>query len=205
MIVIGVTGGIGSGKSLVCSEFSALGIPIFFADEVAKDVLHTDRSVAGRVSKEFGVDVAGGDPAAARRQLAAIVFADAAALERLNSIIHPAVFERFDRWKRETSLSAAPYAMAEAALLFESGFDERMDYVLLVTSDEQTRIRRVVERDGSNVSDVTARIRRQMSPQEAVELSDFTIANDGTPEQVRSSVRFFHTLFSHLTTRNDDL
>jgi len=205
MIIIGVTGGIGSGKSLVCSEFQALGVPIFFADEVAKEVLHTDMTVADTVEKEFGVTVTGENLSAARRKLADVVFSDASALERLNAIVHPAVFERFDRWKRKVVSPSVPYAMAEAALLFESGFDERMDYVLLVTADERTRIRRVMLRDDMSESDVTARIRRQMTPQEAADLTDFTIANDGTLDQVRTSVRFFHTLFSHLTQRNEDV
>lgn len=205
MITIGVTGGIGSGKSLVCSEFKSLGIPIFFADEVAKEVLHTDKAVADTVEREFGVTVTGENLSASRRKLADVVFSDASALDRLNAIVHPAVFQRFDRWKREVVSPNVPYAMAEAALLFESGFDERMDYILLVTADERTRIRRVMLRDDVTESDVTARIRRQMTPQEAADLTDFTIANDGTPDQMRTSVRFFHTLFSHLTRRNEDV
>jgi dephospho-CoA kinase len=204
MIWIGVTGGIGSGKSLVCSEFARLNIPIFFADDVAKEIADNDDSVRSAIRLEFGDDLYDSDNALKRKELASRVFGHPDRVNTLNSIIHPVVFQNFSDWKNTTEPSAtSPYGIVEAALMFESGFHEMMDYILLVEAETQARIQRVMKRDNVTESSVRLRIESQASPEILRELSDFILQNSGSTAAVTGKVQFFHMLFKNLKKREE--
>ncbi|MHB1049813.1 MAG: dephospho-CoA kinase [Bacteroidota bacterium] len=204
MIYIGVTGGIGSGKSLVCSIFKQLDIPIFFADEVANAIVADEKSIQSAIKKSFGDQIFDAEHNLKRKELAAIVFQDPEKLQQLNAIVHPAVFDRFDDWKKEVEgASKAPYALVEAALMFESGFYELMDYIVAVETDEKVRITRVMLRDSIDDAKVRERMRHQLSPEELREESDFIIQNNGSREDLHTKVKFFHAVFSTLKKRQE--
>lgn len=196
MIVIGVTGGIGSGKSTVCSLFAKKSVPIFYADQSARDISETD--AFEEIVAAFGSEITATPKSLDRKKLAEVVFNDSEKLETLNGIIHPKVFDAFNRWKNALPASTK-FALAEAALMFESGMFELMDYVLAIMADEQIRITRTINRDNADESTVVARMKHQISTEELLELSDFQINNNGSLDDLQLKVNFFSTLFSTLT------
>ncbi|MDP1676428.1 MAG: dephospho-CoA kinase [Bacteroidota bacterium] len=199
MILIGVTGGIGSGKSTVCSLFEKKGNPIFFADIVAKEIINSNGVVLQEIIDSFGNQVLDSSKKLNRKILAEIVFENKKLLDELNAIVHPRVFESFEQWKKQLP-SKCVYALIESALLFESGFFELLDYSLAVIANDDERIMRVTTRDSVSVEQVTARMKQQISTEELLELSDFQIQNNGMLTDLSSKVNFFHTLFCTLTS-----
>jgi len=201
MIFIGITGGIGSGKSLACSLFAQKNVPIFYADEIAKNIIDTE-IVISEVEAIFGKDILDTSGKPDRKKLAGVVFPDKNKLQKLNSIIHPKVFNQFDVWKSQQA-SSFNYGLTEAALIFESGMNERLDYTLSVITDKKKRIERVMKRDGSTEQEVKARMKHQLSDDELIKKSDFVLHNDKTKDELASQINFFHTLFSTLTLRKE--
>ncbi len=197
MIFIGVTGGIGSGKSTVCSLFEKKGIPIFFADDVAKEIIDTNSKVLNEIREVFGNEILDSSNRLNRKALAEIVFSDKKLLEQLNAIVHPKVFEEYEQWKKQVS-TKNKYILVESALLFESGMFELVDYALAVLAEEGKRVQRVVLRDSISENKAFARMRNQISTEELLELSDFQIQNNGSINDLTAKVNFFHTLFSTL-------
>ena len=158
MLRIGLTGGIGSGKSTVAKVFEILGIPVYYADSAAKYLMNTDPDLQKAIILAFGQDAYTGTELN-RKKIASIVFNDPAKLEKLNQLIHPATIRDAEEWmKKQTS----PYAIKEAALLFESGADAGLDKIIGVAAPQQLRIKRVMERDAVTEAEVLSRIRRQM-------------------------------------------
>ena len=176
MLKIGITGGIGSGKSTVCKIFELLGIPVFYADTAAKEVMHTDEELKKGVISTFGVESFSEAGILNRKYIADIVFYDEKALETLNALVHPAVFRAFDKWL--LSQRNAPYVLKEAALLFESGSYKMCTHSILVKAPEHLKITRVMQRDNITESEVRLRMIRQLPDAEKEKLSDFTIIND---------------------------
>jgi dephospho-CoA kinase len=177
MIKVGVTGGIGSGKSTVCKVFAALGIPVFEADPVAKELMNTDPVLARQLVNLFGPPVYLADHTIDRKYLAGIVFNSPSLLEELNKVVHPAVRVAFARWCEDQD---APYVIHEAAILFESGFYKMMDKTITVVADLQERISRVTRRDRLTTEQVNERIRIQWSDEQRIKLADFVIRNNDT-------------------------
>jgi dephospho-CoA kinase len=155
---IGITGGIGSGKSLVCSVFKLLGVPVFEADRVAKDLYHSNAEIKNKLTGMFGEGLYSDRGVLNRKLLSSIVFNDREALHKVNEMIHPLVREAFESWIQQQSYC---YVLHEAAILFESGFYKMMDANILVTAPEEIRIRRVMERDHLTKEEVTARMHNQ--------------------------------------------
>ncbi|MBI2429754.1 MAG: dephospho-CoA kinase [Ignavibacteriales bacterium] len=201
MIFIGITGGIGSGKSFVCSLFKEKKIPVFHADEIAKEISERP-DVKRELVREFGTSILTDEKVIDRKKLASIVFAEHGKLQLLNSILHPKVFLEFDAWK-QTLASSNRYGLAEAALLFESGMDEKLDYVLSVIANDELRINRVMKRDNVKSDVVLSRIKNQLQSQELIERSDFILQNNGTKEELKPRIDFFDVLFSSLTQRKE--
>ena len=196
-LLVGVTGGIGSGKSVVCSLFSRLGRTVISADEIARNLTESDPTVRASIGKAFGQDLYRPDGSLDRRRLASIVFESAEALERLNSIVHPRVFKEIDRQLALLTVEKRrPYVVVEAALVFESGLDRKLDRVIVVDAIEETRISRVMERDGSSRQEVVARMSSQMSPEEKRKRADFVIQNDQTLQQLGEKVLFLDALLA---------
>ncbi len=174
MLKVGVTGGIGSGKSTVCKMFSVLGIPVFNADEVAKEIQDTDNEVIDVISSLFG-DNLYVNGKLDRKMLAKLVFNNSAKLKQLNALIHPRVKERFTTWCAEQK---APFVIKEAAIMIESRSHKDLDRLIVVTAPVSLRILRVVKRDGSDRESVKLRMEHQISDIERLEHADFVISND---------------------------
>ncbi|HYX09560.1 MAG TPA: dephospho-CoA kinase [Bacteroidales bacterium] len=177
MLKIGLTGGIGSGKSLVAKIFLDLEVPVYPADERAKSIYNTNDSVKREIINLLGQSVYQ-DNKINRKKLAALIFRNKNLLEKVNQIVHPAVRGDFEDWCRQ--YTDKKYVLQEAAILFESGSNKHMDYIISVDAPVEVRIKRVMDRDGMPREQVLERINHQMEDKERNELSDFIIYNDGT-------------------------
>jgi dephospho-CoA kinase len=175
MLKVGITGGIGSGKSTICNFFSLMGIPIFNADLAAKQIMDGSSMVRSQMMLHFGKDIYLPNQALDRKKLAGIIFSSPSLLQKVNSIVHPEVRNTFFDWCKKQH---SPYVVHEAAILFESGFYEIMDFTILVTAPEQMRINRVIKRDELSAKQIKARISKQWPDKKKIQLADFIIAND---------------------------
>jgi dephospho-CoA kinase len=175
MIKVGITGGIGSGKSTVCRVFSVMGIPVFDADSVAKQSMNTNPEIRDQLIHIFGTAVYLPDQTIDRKFLAEIVFNNSSLLAQLNAIVHPDVRKSFDEWCQNQQ---SPYVLHEAAILFESGFYKLMDKTIAVVANEDERIQRVMKRDKITLELVKQRIHNQLSDAERIKLADFVINNN---------------------------
>ena len=183
-MVVGLTGGIGSGKSTIAKEFATLGISVFNSDEQAKALIATDTQVKERIIAAFGEE-AYQNGEYNRAYIAQIVFNNSEKLAILNGIVHPALAKYFKQWaKKQTS----PYVPKEAAILFESGSYKDCDYIITVTAPEEVRIARVMARDHCTEAQVRARMAQQWSDAQRIALSDAVIENidlESAKEQVK--------------------
>lgn len=175
MLKVGITGGIGSGKTIICKLLELQNVPVFYADQQAKAVLQSDSQVIEQIKAQFGTDIYAKDGMLNRSRLASIVFNDEEHLKKLNSLVHPAVFQAFDKW---LALQQAPYVVKEAALLFESGSYQNCDLTVLVKSPRALRISRIIKRDAITEAEVLKRMNKQWSDEEKEKLSHFIINND---------------------------
>ncbi|MCL9805587.1 dephospho-CoA kinase [Flavobacterium amniphilum] len=176
--IIGLTGGIGSGKTTVARLFEAEGIPVYIADEEAKKIMLFPETVS-KVEVVFGSEVLN-DGQIDRKKLSAIVFNHPEKLKQLNSIVHPLVKKHFDDWVK--SHEKFPFVIKEAAILFESGSYKYCDKIITVYASLETRIKRVMARDNASEKDVLERIRNQWSDAERISKSDFVIENENYAE-----------------------
>jgi dephospho-CoA kinase len=174
MLRIGLTGGIGAGKSLVARLFALLGVPVYDADSSAKKLMVENASLRESIITHFGAD-SYVDDRLNRSYLAERVFKNPQQLEVLNRLVHPVAIEEAKKWLAQQKAS---YAIKEAALLFESGSAEGLDYVIGVTAPETLRIKRVMERDGLTALQVKERMRRQLEETLKIKLCDFILYND---------------------------
>ena len=175
MLRVGVTGGIGSGKSAVCRILEALGVPVFHADEEAKRLYDEDATVKENMVAAFGRGLYPND-AFDRSALAAIIFHDGAARSKVNAIVHPALHTRFGRWCAQQR--TANYVVMEAAILAETGGHAAFDHLVVVTAPEDLRVRRVMARDGVGEKGVWDRMDAQGGDAERLALADTVIVND---------------------------
>ncbi len=173
MLKIGLTGGIGSGKSTVAKVFELLRVPVYYADEASKRLYHTDKVLMADLKKHFGEDVYTNDQLN-RSRLAEMVFNNPQKLELLNSLVHPPTLRDAEEWMLKQT---APYIIKEAALLFESGSVAGLDYVIGVKAPQHIRIKRVMERDGVTREQVLNRMDKQLDEEIKMRLCDFIIEN----------------------------
>lgn len=174
MLKIGLTGGIGSGKSVVAGIFKVLGIPVFDADSEARLIMEKDEKVATSIQNMFG-DESYIDKKLNRKYIANIVFNDPAKLKQLNAIVHPAAILAANNWM---NIQTTPYVIKEAALLFESGSASQLDYFVGVHAPQSLRIKRAMQRDNATREQVLARMSRQSDEEEKMKLCDFVVVND---------------------------
>lgn len=175
MKVIGLTGGIGSGKSTVARVMETLGVPVFDADREALALYDEDESLLNEVKERFGASVIQPDGRLNRQALASIVFKDAESLKQLNGLVHPRVAKKFEAWRNRQVTRAV---IREAAILFESGSAADCDAVIVVAAPEDLRIARVQKRNGWSEEEVRARMNRQWSEEELMKRADVVIMND---------------------------
>jgi dephospho-CoA kinase len=191
-LLIGLTGGIGSGKSLLAKIFSCLGIPVYDADSRAKKLMNTDAILIDAIKKEFG-NSAYQDNTLNRDFLAATVFNEEEKLNKLNSLVHPRVKLDNEEWIKANS--EKKYLVKEAALLFETGSYRSLDKVIVVSAPEEVRIKRVLQRDPHRTkSELMKIIASQMRESEKLKLADYVIINDET-ELITPQVLKLHERF----------
>ncbi len=197
-LLVGVTGGLGSGKSTVCRILAEYGCEIFEADSVARQLQVTDPVIIEGIRRLFGNEVyqmrADGvlwldRPAIARR-----VFADASLLQKLNRLIHPAVYSVFQSAVDDARRKGINVLVKEAAILFESGGDTLLDCIVVVTADRELRIQRALQRGGASREDIIRRINAQWPQEELVRRADYVIDNSGTFDQLKSRTRQVYEL-----------
>jgi dephospho-CoA kinase len=175
MIKVGLTGGIGAGKSYVGRIFSQLGIPVFIADIEARKIQLTDTEVIKKMVGLLGKDIYLQNGDINREKLAQIIFNDNIALQKVNEIIHPAVRKAFEKWaKKQTS----PYVIQEAAIIFENQQSKNFNKIISVTAPVELKIKRVMERDNISGEDVLKRMKNQLPDEEKIRQSDYVINTD---------------------------
>ena len=179
MLRIGITGGIGSGKTTVCKIFETLNIPIYYADDRAKWLMVNSPALQTGIQQLFGKEAYFKDGTLNRAHIGSIAFKDPAKLQKLNALVHPAVFVDGENWQQEQLTLGAPYTIKEAALIYETGSYKMLDKVIVVSAPEELRIERVIKRDQLSAEEVKERIARQMPESEKVSKADFVIQNDG--------------------------
>lgn len=189
---IGITGGLGSGKTSASRFLITLGYPVFFADEIAKSMMVNDPSLVARIKEEFGTE-SYKEGILNTSYLGQKVFSSPELVKKLNSIVHPAVVLNSARVMEEALLSS-DIVFYEAALLMEAGMMERFDYILLITADEEIRVERGIKRGGITGDEIRRRIKSQLSEPEKIKQSHFVIENNFTLEELQIKLNKFLTL-----------
>jgi dephospho-CoA kinase len=174
VLKIGLTGGIGSGKTTIAKIFELLKVPVYYADEASKRLYHTDKELMASLKEHFGGDIYTNEELN-RSKLAEIVFDNPEKLALLNSLVHPVTIKDAGEWMQQQT---TPYIIKEAALLFEAGSASELDYIIGVSAPQELRIQRVMERDKTTKEAVLNRMKRQMDEERKMSLCDFIINND---------------------------
>ena len=194
IIKLGVTGGIGSGKTSVCRVFSVLGIPVFSADAEAKEVMDIDTGIILRLNTITGRNLYESG-SLDKALLASLIFNNRALLEKVNALVHPVVFNRFREWVRKQN---APYVIMEAAILFESGASDIVDRIITVVAPTDERIRRVIQRNNITREQVLDRMRNQMDDSERIKKSNYVISNSENDMIIPSVLKIHEDIISNV-------
>ncbi|MEW4924212.1 dephospho-CoA kinase [Algibacter sp. 2305UL17-15] len=187
MIIVGLTGGIGSGKTTVAKEFQSLGIPVYIADVEAKKLMNRSKVIKRKLIALFG-DKAYIEGKLNRPFIANIIFNDTSYLSKMNGIVHPKVARHFEKWVAKQD---APYVIKEVAILFENGGDKQCDFTIIVTAPKSLRIKRLLKRDNTSEEKIKSIMKNQWSDAKKVALSDFVISNK-TLEKTKLQVLDIH-------------
>ena len=190
---VGLTGGIGCGKSLIARVFETIGIPVFYSDIEAKR-LYEDKSFLEKKKKAFGREVVK-NQVLQRAVLADIVFNDKDKLRQLNSMTHPKVFEMFSLW---SSKQTSPYVIMESAILFENNLQQNFDLTISISSPKDVIIKRVMQRDKCSEQQVVARMSNQMSQEQKDALADYVIKHDDKTMLIPQLLTIHNSILSHL-------
>ena len=196
MLKVGITGGIGSGKSMVCQVFETLGIPVFYADRAGRYLMENDATIIDAVKELFGNDIYDNGQLN-REKVGSIVFKQPEILQRLNTIVHPAVIMYGRQWMQSQSTS---YAIKEAAIFFESGSYKDMDVMIGVYAPRKLRVLRILERDQSTQEKVLERMSQQMDEDEKMSRCDYVITNDDVQAVIPQVLKVHEELLARVTT-----
>ena len=191
---VGITGGIGAGKSIVTKIFMSLGIPVYNADEAAKRLMSTNSKLRNELQHLFGVEIFPVDEDFDRKKLASIVFNNPELLQQLNQLVHPAVGDDYQEWQQKQT---AHYTLREAAILYESGTHIDLDAVIMVDAPERIRIERIKERDGRSEDEIRAILKRQWPSEKIRERATFIIDNDEIHAVIPQALQIHQQLLSH--------
>ncbi len=194
--VVGLTGGIGSGKSTIARLFADEGVPVVDADQVAREVVEPGTPGLDAVVQRFGPEILAPDGTLDRKKLGERVFADEGARRELEAILHPRIAQASMQRFAQLASEGHPYAIYEAALLVENGSHRMMSALVVVTASERTQLARVVARDGLSEAEAEARIAAQLPLEDKVRVADYVIENDGSLEQARARTREVHRALS---------
>ena len=195
---IGVTGGIGSGKSAVCSIFASLGVPVLYADDIAKEISSTDSAIRKKLISLLGESAFQANGSLNRSFIASKIFASKSLQQKVESLIHPRVEKEVDRQIKELAYRGESIVIVEAALIYEAGLDKKLDAVVVIDADESERIGRVRKRDVVSEEAVRNRMDAQFAAKRKLEKADYIIYNNGTVEELESKVRFLYSVFKQL-------
>tara|TARA_Y100000815_G_C13299501_1_gene484075 strand:+ start:862 stop:1455 length:594 start_codon:yes stop_codon:yes gene_type:complete len=174
MIIVGLTGGIGSGKTTILRYFESLGVPVYIADKEAKELMNSSKVIKRKLTELFG-EKAYENGELNRSYLATKIFNNKALLAKMNAIVHPKVASHFKNWLKKQN---APYIIKEAAIIFENNLEDQYNYIITVVADEDLRIQRVMKRDNSSKEKVKAIIKNQLPDSEKIKKSHFVITNN---------------------------
>jgi len=177
MYKVGITGGIASGKTTICKIFELLGVPVYYADDRAKQLMTASKVIKHQIITLFGTEAYFKNGRLNRKYIGSIAFNDPPILKKLNAIVHPAVIQDGHDWFEK--LKDVPYALKEAALLIESGSYKTLDKTIVVTCPEEIRLLRATKRDKAKVTDIKSRMQNQMPDAERIKYADYIINNDG--------------------------
>lgn len=192
ILKVGITGGIGSGKTTVAKVFEVMGIPVYYADDAAKKLMNEDESLRKQLQELFGKETYV-DGKLNRKYLSGLVFKNEAKLAQLNAIVHPATINDAEKWMQQQT---TPYAVKEAALIFESGAQAQLDCVIGVFAPVPVRIQRVMKRDGITREEVKARMEKQIDESVKMRLCDYVITNDGQELVIPQVVKIHEALLA---------
>ena len=199
---VGVTGGIGSGKSTVCGLFATRGRVVISADEIARTIIDSNTSVKSGIRRVFGADAFQENGLLDRARMASLVFQDGRLRKKLDSIVHPVVFRVIE--EEISSLPAAkklPFVIVDAALIYESGLDKHLDLVIVVDASEETRIARIMKRDRIPREEVLRRVRSQMDAAKKASRADLLIRNEGNETGLEAKVAFLDLILGKMFSR----
>ncbi len=191
----GITGGIGSGKSIVAAIFKSLGIPVYNADEAAKRLMNENKVLHHELQQLFGVEIFPNDKIFDRKKLAATVFHQPILLQKLNALVHPVVNKDYLQWQ---TIQTAPYTIREAAILFESETHIDLDAVIMVDAPEQIRIERIKKRDGRSELEIKAIMKQQWPSEKIRSKANFIIENDGSNAVIQQVLQIHQQLLDNV-------
>lgn len=195
---IGVTGGIGSGKTSVCRVFTVLGIPVFSTDLVARDIMDNDLAIRQKINTIAGENLFLED-SLDRKLLAKIIFNNSSLLNKVNLLIHPIVFDRFKKWELEQS---TPYVIMESAIIFESGALKILDKVISIVAPVEERVKRIMSRNCFSREQVFERIDNQMDDSSRVKLSDYVISNSENDMIIPEILKIHNEILNYCNSDN---
>ncbi|WP_411894834.1 dephospho-CoA kinase [Winogradskyella sp. A2] len=190
MVVVGITGGIGSGKTTIANYLNSLGIPLYVADKEAKALMNRSKVIKRKLTQLFGHN-AYVDGKLNRPYLAKKIFSDKSLLNKMNAIVHPKVASHFKRWLKKQD---APYVLKEAAIIFENDLQLNYDYIITVIADEELRIHRILKRDDTTREKIEAIIKNQWTDAQKKELSDFIITNSDLASAKKQALQIHNKL-----------
>jgi dephospho-CoA kinase len=194
---LGITGGIGSGKTSVCRVFNTLGIPVFSADPEAKLIMENDEGLRRRINSIAGKNLYI-NGSLDRAELAALIFNNQILLEKVNSLIHPVVLDHFKKWEQEQK---AHYVIMEAAILFESGAAKHVDKIAVVIAPAEERVNRVISRNKLSREQVLERMRNQIDDETRIKLSDWVIYNAENDLIIPAILRIHEEILTYINNR----
>jgi len=194
MKIVGLTGGIGSGKTTVSNMFNDLGVPVYIADLEAKKLMATSKVIKRKLIDLFGPKAYENNELN-RAYIASKIFNDKVYLDKMNAIIHPKVATHFKQWLQK---QASKYVIKEAAIIFEHNMQSQYDYIITVIANEEERIKRIIKRDNTSKEKIVSIIKNQISDQEKVKMTDFVIINDQLDHTKAQVLKIHNTILKDL-------
>jgi dephospho-CoA kinase len=199
-LLVGITGGIGSGKTVVCNKLAKKGFKVFYADLIAKNLYKKNKSLLQTLVKEFGKDVLNYQGKINLSKFREVIFANKKNYGKINKIVHPLVI---DYIIKESKKSIYDIVLVESALVFESGLDKDLDYVIMIYANKKTRVERIMVRDGAKKSEVENIMKYQIDDKEKLELSDFVLVNNKTEKELDAQIDFLARLLKSLSKQKE--
>lgn len=194
MVIVGLTGGIGSGKTTILESFKSFGVPVYIADDEAKSLMNRSKLIRKELIYLFG-ELAYKDGELNRSFLASKIFSDKTLLSKMNAIVHPKVASHFKQWLNKQN---AAYVIKEAAIIFENNLENQYAYIITVVADEDLRIERVMKRDNASKEKVKSIIKNQWSDADKIEKSDFVIVNNNLDEAKKQAFKIHKAILKKI-------